>query len=189
MARAYQESHMLESLSSSTKTLQTQVAELAKLSGLHDERIQKLTTANTELAAKNAALETRIAAKYIIHLPIPLPFSLPPLPPTLPLLTSYSYPPSEYNTTARLSNLHTSLSPSASTIHKPLTPLHDLSTNRPIRHFPKHERDIRTMSPAEVIQVLQALGVQTLGMGMADRKARLREEVGLSREPEKNVGS
>ena len=69
MARAYQESHMLESLSSSTKTLQTQVAELAKLSGLHEERIQKLTTANTELAAKNAALETRIAAKYVHNPP------------------------------------------------------------------------------------------------------------------------
>lgn len=65
MARAYQESHMLESLSSSTKALQSQVAELAKLSGLHEERIQKLMTANTELAAKNAALETRIVAKYI----------------------------------------------------------------------------------------------------------------------------
>lgn len=73
MARAYQEAHMLESLSSSTKTLQTQVAELAKLSGLHEERIQKLMTANTELAAKNAALETRIAAKYIFHFPLPLP--------------------------------------------------------------------------------------------------------------------
>ncbi len=71
MARAYQEAHMLESLSSTTKTLQTQVAELAKLSGLHEERIQKLTTANTELAAKNAALETRIAAKYISPFPFP----------------------------------------------------------------------------------------------------------------------
>ncbi len=107
----------------------------------------------------------------------------------LPLLTSYPCLSSEHNTTARLSNLHTTLSPSASTIHKPLTPLHDLSTNRAIRHFPKHERDIRTMSPAEVIQVLQALGVKTLGMGMADRKARLREEVGLSREVEKSGGS
>ena len=45
------------------------------------------------------------------------------------------------------------------------------------------------MSPAEVIQVLQALGVKTLGMGMAERKARLREEVGLSREVEKSGGS
>lgn len=151
MARAYQESHLLDSLSSTTKTLQSQVADLLKLSGLHEDRIQKLTTANTDLAAKNAALETRIAAN-------------------------------EHNTTARLSNLHTTLSPSSSTIHKPLTPLHDLSTNRPIRHFPKHERDIRTMSPAEVIQVLQALGVKTLGMGMAERKGRLREEVGLRRE-------
>ncbi|KAK0513623.1 hypothetical protein JMJ35_003987 [Cladonia borealis] len=158
MARAYQESHILDSLSTTAKTLQTKVVELAKLSGLHEERIQKLTTANTELISKNAALEIRIAAN-------------------------------EHNTHARLSNLYTTLSPSPSTIHKPLLPLHDLSTNRPIRHFPKHERDIRTMSPAEVIQVLQALGVKTLGMGMAERKRRLREEVGLRGEVEKGEGS
>ena len=65
MARAYQESHILDSLSSTTKTLQSQVAELAKISGLHEERIKNLTTANKELEAKNAALETRIAAKYV----------------------------------------------------------------------------------------------------------------------------
>ena len=64
MARAYQEAHIVDSLSSTTKTLQSQVAELAKISGLHEERIKNLTTANTELAAKNAALETRVAAKY-----------------------------------------------------------------------------------------------------------------------------
>ena len=64
MARAYQEAHIVDSLSSTTKTLQNQVAELAKISGLHEERIKNLTTANTELAAKTAALETRLAAKY-----------------------------------------------------------------------------------------------------------------------------
>lgn len=38
------------------------------------------------------------------------------------------------------------------------------------------------MSPAEVIQVLQALGITTLGMGAAEKKAEVRVQCGLSRE-------
>jgi len=45
------------------------------------------------------------------------------------------------------------------------------------------------MSPAEVIQVLQALGITTLGMGAAEKKAELRVQVGLLREASKEDGA
>lgn len=64
MSRAYQESHMLEQLSSTVKTLQAATSELTRKSGLHEERIKKLEIANAELAKKNTGLETRIKAKY-----------------------------------------------------------------------------------------------------------------------------
>ena len=51
-----------------------------------------------------------------------------------------------------------------------------------MRNFPRHERDIKTMGQAEVIQCLQALGIKTLGAGAADKKARLRKEIGLPAE-------
>lgn len=111
-----------------------------------------------------------------------------PLYPTVhTILTSPLPPNSEHNTTARLLNTHLSLSSpsSSSKPPTPLTPLHDLSTDRPIRHFPKHERDIRTMGPSEVIQVLQALGVKSLGMSAAEKKGEVRAQTGLPREAEK----
>lgn len=64
----------------------------------------------------------------------------------------------------------------------PLTPLHDLATNRPIRNFPRHERDIRTMALVDVVQCLQALDVSSLGLSGGEKKARLRGEVGLVKE-------
>ncbi|KAL2046524.1 hypothetical protein ABVK25_011805 [Lepraria finkii] len=82
----------------------------------------------------------------------------------------------EHNNTARLQNSH--LPPLSYT---PLVPLHDLGTNRPIRHFPKHEKDIKIMSPAEVIQVLQALKIKTVGMSQAEKKQELRAQTGLPR--------
>lgn len=49
-----------------------------------------------------------------------------------------------------------------------------------MRNFPRHERDIRVMGQQQVIQCLQALGIKTLGQGgAAERKARLRSEIGL----------
>lgn len=63
MARAYQEAHMVENLASSMKVLQAQTTELTKKCGTHEERIKNLTTANADLATKNAALETRMQAK------------------------------------------------------------------------------------------------------------------------------
>ena len=82
MARAYQEAHLIENIASTTKLLQSQVTELSKSAGHHEDRIQKLTAANAELAAKNSALETRMAAKYVFsplapH-PAPPPHSLNP---------------------------------------------------------------------------------------------------------------
>lgn len=96
------------------------------------------------------------------------------------IANTHSSPPSEHNAAARVLNAH--LPPLS---HTPLTPLHDLSTDRPIRHFPKHERDIRTMGPSEVIQVLQALGVKSLGMSAAEKKGEVRAQTGLPREAEK----
>ncbi|KAK3176632.1 hypothetical protein OEA41_007955 [Lepraria neglecta] len=80
----------------------------------------------------------------------------------------------EHNNTARLQNSH--LPPLS---HTPLVPLHDLGTNRPIRHFPKHEKDIKIMSTAEVIQVLQALDIKTMGMSQVEKKQQLRAQTGL----------
>ncbi|KAL6719798.1 hypothetical protein ACLMJK_001719 [Lecanora helva] len=148
MARAYQEAHIVEKLTSDLKTIQLQTAELSKAKGFHDEKITNLQKQNAEQAKRIEALEIRVKA-------------------------------SDHNTTARLLNAHAYHTRS---LHAPLTPLRDLSTNRPIRQFPKHERDIKTMGPAQVIQVLQALDVPTLGMSAAGKKGELRAQVGLPRE-------
>jgi len=68
MARAYQESHILDNLSSSLKTLQAQTAELVKTKGLQEEKITNLQKQNAEQAKKIGALETRIGAKYLFLL-------------------------------------------------------------------------------------------------------------------------
>jgi len=68
MARAYQESHILDNLSSSLKTLQAQTAELVKTKGLQEEKITNLQKQNAEQAKKIGALETRISAKYLFLL-------------------------------------------------------------------------------------------------------------------------
>jgi len=80
MARAYQESHMLEQLGQSVKSLQASTSELTRKSGLHEERIKKIENANAELAKKNTELETRVKAKYYTpaHSPSSRPNSLPP---------------------------------------------------------------------------------------------------------------
>ncbi|MCJ1451100.1 hypothetical protein MMC28_001435 [Mycoblastus sanguinarius] len=149
MSRAYQEAHVVDSLSSSVKTLQSQTAELKKTSGLHDEKLKKLTTEKTDLEKKNAELETRLKAN-------------------------------EHNASARLAN--SSLPPNS---HIALTPLHDLFTNKPISKFPKHELDIRTMSPTEVVQALRALDVKTLGMSAGEKKGELRVQCGLTTQGQK----
>lgn len=48
-----------------------------------------------------------------------------------------------------------------------------------MRNFPRHERDIKTMGQAEVIQCLQSLGVRTMGLSASEKKGRLRREIGL----------
>ncbi|KAL9124054.1 MAG: hypothetical protein Q9217_006580 [Psora testacea] len=149
MARAYQEAHLLDNLSASVKTLRTQVNELTKAEGLHEEKIKNLTQANEALTNKNADLETRVKAN-------------------------------EHNAVARTNNSH--LAKSANPNHAALTPLHDVGTNRPIRQFPKHEKDIKTMAQSQVIQILQALDVKSLGMGAADKKAEVRAQIGLPKE-------
>ena len=63
-----------------------------------------------------------------------------------------------------------------------MPPLHDLSLNRAIRNFPKHERDIKTLGQTQVIQILQALEVKSLGLGAAEKKAELRAQIGLPKE-------
>ncbi|KAL9134636.1 MAG: hypothetical protein Q9175_004176 [Cornicularia normoerica] len=151
MARAYQEAHIMDSLTASVKDLHTKTAELAKAKGYHEERIKNLTTANAELRKEYDALELRMKAN-------------------------------EHNTTARILNAHLSLSPLPNKNNIPLTPLHDLSTNRPLRNFPKHEKDMRTMGSADVIQCLQALDVPSLGLSAGEKKAKLRGEIGLAKE-------
>ncbi|KAM0794947.1 hypothetical protein BDR22DRAFT_826480 [Usnea florida] len=151
MARAYQEAHILDSLTASVKDLQTKTADLAKAKGYHEERIKNLTTANAELQKKYDALELRMKAN-------------------------------EHNATARLLNTHLSLSPLPNKNNIPLTPLHDLATNRPLRAFPKHIKDVKTMAVADVTQCLQALDVSSLALSAGEKKARLRGEIGVVEE-------
>ena len=87
---------------------------------------------------------------------------------------------SEHNAVARTNNSH--LAQSADPNHATLTALHDVGTDRPMRQFPKHERDIKTMGQSQVIQVLQALDVKSLGMGAADKKAEVRAQIGLPKQ-------
>ena len=97
---------------------------------------------------------------------------------TIQLLTSAV--PSEHNAKARVTNSH--IAQSANPNHITLTVLHDIGTNRPIRQLPKHERDITTLGQSQVIQILQALDIKTLGMGAADKKGELRAQLGLPKE-------
>lgn len=176
MARAYQESHILDNLSESVKKLQIQTTDLTKAKNLHEEKIKNLTNANEQLAKKNADLETRVKAKYIPHF----------------LLSSSShnkedpanYSSSEHNPSARVQNAQIALLPN-NAAHAPLIPLHDVGTNHKIRNFPKHEKDIRTMGAMEVIQMLQALDVKTLGMSAGEKKGELRAQVGVGRDDKK----
>ncbi|CAD6594094.1 MAG: hypothetical protein ASARMPRED_008519 [Alectoria sarmentosa] len=156
MARAYQEAHIMDTLTASVKDLQIKTADLGKAKGYHEEKVKNLITANAELQKKYDALDLRMKAN-------------------------------EHNTTARILNTHLSLSPLPNKNNIPLTPLHDLGTNRPIRSFPKHERDMKTMGSVDVIQCLQALDVPSLGLSAGEKKARLRGEIGLAKE-EKDVG-
>ncbi|KAI9722636.1 MAG: hypothetical protein M1812_001567 [Candelaria pacifica] len=98
---------------------------------------------------------------------------------------------SEANSTARLANSRIQ----APSYH--LNPLHDVHTNKPIKHFPGREQDIRLMSGAlgspdeayiladvkiadEVVEVLKALD-EDVGGTPADRKQKLRICVGLQK--------
>lgn len=63
MARAYQEAHILESLTSSVKQLQSTTNELTRIKGLHEEKLKNLTAANEALVKKNEQLELRVKAK------------------------------------------------------------------------------------------------------------------------------
>ena len=69
----------------------------------------------------------------------------------------------------------------ASDPHDVLFPLHDLAANKPIKGFPRHERDIRIMASGEVVNVLKALDVEVSGAA-AERKSRLRMVLGMERQ-------
>jgi len=85
MARAYQEAHILDSLSASVKTVQAQTTELTRAKGLQEEKLKNLTLANAALEKKHADLEVRVKAKYL------------PPPPPQPLLPPFPshFPPSK----------------------------------------------------------------------------------------------
>lgn len=88
---------------------------------------------------------------------------------------------SELNSAARVTNSH--LAQSANPNHAVLSPLYDVGTGRKIPSFPKHERDIKTMGQNQVVQMLQSLDIKTLGLGAAEKKAELRAQLGLVKEP------
>ena len=87
---------------------------------------------------------------------------------------------SERNTAARVTNSH--IAQSSDPNHAVLSPLYDVRTGKKITLFPKHERDIKTMGQPQVLQILQALDIKTLGLGAAEKKAELRAQVGLVQE-------
>ncbi|KAL9103046.1 MAG: hypothetical protein Q9163_001876 [Psora crenata] len=176
MARVYQESHILENLSASVKALQAQADDFTKAKSQLEEKVKKLTTANDTLTMKNAELEVRLKAKSVVHPRAS--FSVVPSSKSASVMLMYDR--SEHNAVARTNNSH--IAQSSNPNHAKLTPLHDLGTNRPIRQFPKHERDIKTMGQSQVVQVLQALDVKSMGMGAADRKAEVRRQLGLPKE-------
>lgn len=51
-----------------------------------------------------------------------------------------------------------------------------------MRNFPKHEKDIKLMGQAEVIQVLQALDCKVLGLSASEKKELCRAQIGLPKE-------
>ena len=69
MARAYQEAHLLDTLSASVKALQQQGTELTAAKNRQEEKLKNLTLANEALEKRNSALELRVKAKYALLLP------------------------------------------------------------------------------------------------------------------------
>ncbi|KAL8725066.1 MAG: hypothetical protein Q9166_007597 [cf. Caloplaca sp. 2 TL-2023] len=83
---------------------------------------------------------------------------------------------SEYNALARHLN---ALLPPSSTSHQNLHPLHSIHTNTPLKNFPKKESDIRTMSSLDVANLLKELDADTMKKDAGERKARLKEVIGV----------
>ncbi|KAI4127513.1 MAG: hypothetical protein LQ338_003171 [Usnochroma carphineum] len=82
---------------------------------------------------------------------------------------------SEHNALAR--HLNALIPPSS---HQPLHPLNSIHTNQPLKNFPKHEHDIRTMSHSEVATLLKELDADvTTKVSVAERKTRLKELIGV----------
>ncbi|KAL8795938.1 MAG: hypothetical protein Q9195_001682 [Heterodermia aff. obscurata] len=134
-----------------------------------------------ELEAKNLMLENRCKAVYVFAPssfipPSSIEIRAPHAPPysnnTQPITHQLTRPTnSDQNALARLLN---------SRIANPdhvLTPLKEAATNLPIKSFPKHERDIRTMSATEVTTTLRSLDQPTTGPTV-EQKSRLRQAVG-----------
>lgn len=177
MARAYQEAHILDGLKDSVKSLQTQTNALTAAKGSLEQKVTTLHNTNEALKKKNEELETRMKAKYA---PSSCLFRHRYASTYSPRCSTDDQSYSEHNAAARVSNSH--IAQSADPNHAVLTPLHDVGTDKPVRQFPKHERDIKVMAQSQVIQILQALDIKTLGMGAADKKTELRAQIGLPRE-------
>ena len=130
---------------------------------------EELSKKDRELQQREEALTLRVKATFVPSVPLPSP-------PSTTSHTNTNAPShSNLNATSRLSNSRLS-SP-----HDILSPLHDLETNKAIKGFPKHEKDIRVMAPADVIAVLKALDTDVSGTA-AERKARLRMGLGMEKE-------
>lgn len=63
MARAYQEAHLLDTLSASVKALQQTATELTAAKNRQEEKIKNLTIAKEALEKKNVELDLRVKAK------------------------------------------------------------------------------------------------------------------------------
>lgn len=193
MSQSYIEAHKSEeairSLEQKVSLLITKSKEQTGKNDAFEKKIHALEKRNEEL-------ETRLNASYVAF-PFPMlahllpshihPFSLPipslysshpPNPnnntPPPPLANTPSQNPSTHNALSR--HLNALLPPSA---HLPLHPLHSIHTNRVLKSHPKKESDIKTLGAADVATLLKELDADPPHKEAGERKARLKEVLGV----------
>ncbi|KAI4190660.1 MAG: hypothetical protein L6R41_000671 [Letrouitia leprolyta] len=123
-----------------------------------DQKVSLLLTKNKEQAGKSEALEKKIRAleKRNEELEVRLKAS-------------------EHNALSR--HLNSLLPPQS---HTALHPLHSIHTNTPLKNFPKHANDIKTMSSLDVATLLKELDADvTKVVNAGERKSRLKDVIGV----------
>lgn len=123
-----------------------------------DQKVSLLISKNKEQTGKNESFEKKIRAleKRNEELEVRLKAS-------------------EHNALSR--HLNSLLPPQS---HTPLHPLHSIHTNTPLKNFPKHANDIKTMSSLDVAALLKELDADvTKSVNAGERKSRLKDVIGV----------